>query len=104
MFKLLGPGTWEKELRELSHKDLTTPDGTEISIKDPNNVIGPNSRQVSKKKKLIIERNLSEGYHSVSWIWMCAPVMGDEADAVLHEGEQTLLYMFLKADFLLLQL
>ena len=35
---------------------------------------------------------------------MHALVTGDEADAVLHEGEWTLLYMFLKADFLLLQL
>ena len=83
LFKLLGPGTWEKELRELSHKDLTTPDGTEISIEDPNDVIGPDGRQVSKKKKLIIERNLGEGYRSVSWIWMRVPVT--QYFTLLHE-------------------
>ena len=86
LFKLIGPGAWENELRELSHKDLTTPDGTEISIEDPNDVIGPDGRQVSKKKRLIIERNLGEAYRSVSWIWMRAPATGDESDAVLHEG------------------
>ena len=86
LFKLIGPGGWENELRELLHKDLTTPDGTEISIEDPNDVIGPDGRQVSKKKRLIIERNLGEGYHTVSWIWMRAPATGDESDAVLHEG------------------
>ncbi|KIJ89975.1 hypothetical protein K443DRAFT_55668, partial [Laccaria amethystina LaAM-08-1] len=86
LFKLIGPGAWENELRELSHKDLTTPDGTEISIEDPNDVIGPDGRQVSKKKRLIIERRLGEGYRSVSWIWMRAPATGDESDAVLHES------------------
>jgi hypothetical protein len=86
LFKLIGPGAWENELRELSHKDLTTPDGTEISIEDPKNVIGPDGRQVSKKNRLIIERKLGEGYRAVSWIWMCAAATGDETDAVLHEG------------------
>jgi hypothetical protein len=86
LFKLIGPGAWENELRELSLKDLTTPDGTEISIEDPKNVIGPDGRQVSKKNRLIIERKLGEGYRAVSWIWMCAAATGDETDAVLHEG------------------
>ena len=86
LFKLMGPGVWENELRELSHKDLTTPDGTEISIEDLNDVIGPDGRQVSKKKRIIIERNLGEGYRTVSWIWMRAPATGDDTDAVLHEG------------------
>ena len=86
LFKLMGPGVWENELRELSHKDLTTPDGTEISIEDPNDVIGPDGRQVSKKKRIIIEHNLGKGYCTVSWIWMCAPATVDDTDAVLHEG------------------
>ena len=41
LLKLVGPGDWENQLRELNHGDLTTPDGHEISTDDPDHPFGP---------------------------------------------------------------
>lgn len=88
LYTLLGPGDWEKELRELNHGDLTTPDGHEISIEDPNDPVGPDGRplSMSKKKKRNLELGLGEGRRTVSWIWTSTAAIGDGADKVLHEG------------------
>ena len=85
---LLGPGEWERELWELNHGDLTTPDGHEISIEDPNDPIGPDGRPLlmSKKKKKILKLGLGEGRRAVSWIWTSTAAIGDGSDKVLHEG------------------
>lgn len=40
LLKLVGPGDWENQLRELNHGDLTTPDGHEIDIDDPDHPFG----------------------------------------------------------------
>ena len=45
LLELLGPGDWEKSLRILRNGDLTTPDGMEISIDDPNDPVGPDGRE-----------------------------------------------------------
>jgi hypothetical protein len=88
LYALLGPGEWERELRELNHGDLTTPDGHEISIEDPNDPIGPDGRllSMSKKKKKILKLGLGEGRRAVSWIWTSTAAIGDGSDKVLHEG------------------
>ena len=88
LYALLGPGEWEQELRELNHGDLTTPDGHEISIEDPNDPIGPDGRplSMSKKKKKNLELGLGEGRRAVSWIWTSTAAIGDGSDKVLHEG------------------
>lgn len=86
LLSLLGPGDWETHLRELNDGDLTTPDGHEISIEDPNDTIGPDGRGLSKKKRMIIERGLGQGKKIVSWIWTTPQAIGDGTDEVLHEG------------------
>jgi len=88
LYTLLGPGEWEKELRELNHGDLTTPDGQEISIEDPNDPIGPDGwpLSMSKKNKQNLELGLGEGRRATSWIWMSTTAIGDGTDRVLHEG------------------
>ncbi|EDR00876.1 uncharacterized protein LACBIDRAFT_333719 [Laccaria bicolor S238N-H82] len=50
LLELIGPGDWERELKELNDGDLTTPDGTEISIEIPNDEIGPDGCLLSKKR------------------------------------------------------
>lgn len=89
LYALLGPGEWEKkELQELNHGDLTTPDGQEISIEDPNDPIGPDGQplSMSKKKKQNLQLGLGEGRRATSWIWTSTMVIGDGTDRVLHEG------------------
>ena len=88
LYALLGPGEWEKELRELRHGDLTMPDGHEIRIEDLNDPIGPDGwpLSMSKKKKRNLELGLGEGRRAVSWIWTSTVAIGDGTDKVLHEG------------------
>ena len=60
LFDLMGPGDWERELKELDDGDLMTPDGTEISIENPNKEIGLDGRLLSKKQRITLERGLGE--------------------------------------------
>ena len=50
LFELIGPGNWERELKELNNGDLTMPDVTEISIKDPNEEVRPDGHLLSMKQ------------------------------------------------------
>jgi hypothetical protein len=86
LFELIGPGDWERELKELNDGDLTTPDGTEISIEDPNEEIGPDGRLLSKKRRVALERGLGEGRRVVSWIWIVKGSTGNGEDEGLNEG------------------
>ncbi|EDR03963.1 uncharacterized protein LACBIDRAFT_330859 [Laccaria bicolor S238N-H82] len=86
LLELLGPGEWEKTLRKLSKGDLTTPDGEEISIYDPNDPVGLDGRERSKKQRKIDKLGLGQGKKTVSWIWMSADAIGDGSDAELHEA------------------
>jgi hypothetical protein len=87
LLKLVGPGDWENQLRELNHGDLTTPDGHEISIEDPDHPFGADGRELSKKKRANIEKGLGQGKKVVSWIWTTAQSIVGGSDAVLHEGK-----------------
>lgn len=87
LFDLMGPGDWERELKELNDGDLTTPDGTEISIEDPNEEIGPDGRLLSKKRRIALERGLGEGRRVVSWIWTMKGSAGNGEDNELNEGK-----------------
>ena len=85
LLELLGPGSWENSLRKLKNGDLTTPDGMEISIEDPNDPFRSDGRQ--SKKQCTAERlGLGQGRKVVSWIWMSAQTIGDGSDEVLHKG------------------
>ena len=88
LLKLVGPGDWENQLRELNHGDLTTPDGHEISIENPDHPFGADGRELSKKKRANIEKGLGQGKKVVSWIWTTAAqsIVGG-SDTVLHEGK-----------------
>ena len=90
LLELLGPGDWEKSLRILRNGDLTTPDGMEIRIDDPNDPVGPDGRERSKKQRTIDKLGLGQGKKTVSWIWTSAEAIGDGSDAELHEGELSL--------------
>ena len=87
LFKLVGPGDWEHQLRELNHGDLTTPDGHEINIDDPDHPFGADGRALSKKKRANIEKGLGQGKKVVSWIWTTAQSIVSSSDDVLHEGK-----------------
>ena len=87
MLALQGPGDWERELQELRHGDLTTPDGTELCIEDPHDDIGPNGKEKSKKQKKAEQLGLGEGKRKISWIWRVAGAMGDGKDVVLNDGQ-----------------
>ena len=87
LFDLMGPGDWERELKELNDGDLTTPDGTEISIENPNEEIGPDGRLLSKKRRVALERGLGEGRRVVSWIWTVKGSAGNGEDDGLNEGK-----------------
>ena len=86
----MGPGDWERELKELNDGDLTTPDGTEISIENPNEEIGPDGRLLSKKRRVALERGLGEGRRVVSWIWTVKGSAGNGEDDGLNEGKSIL--------------
>ena len=86
LLELLGPGSWENSLRKLKKGDLTTPDGTEISIEDPDDTFKPDGRQQSKKQRTVEKLGLGQGKKVVSWIWTSAEAIGDGSDEVLHEG------------------
>jgi len=86
LLALLGPGDWETHLQELKDGDLTTPDGHEISIEDPDDPFGPDGRELSKRKRADIKKGLGQGKKIVSWIWTTPQGVGDESDEVLHEG------------------
>jgi hypothetical protein len=104
LLELLGPGDWEKALRTLRNGDLTTPDGMEISIDDPNDPVGPDGRERSKKQRTIDKLGLGQGKKTVSWIWTSAEAIGDGSDAELHEGELSLsLKQYAKANCFFLQ-
>lgn len=104
LLALLGPGDWEKALRTLRNGDLTTPDGMEISIDDPNDPVGPDGRERSKKQRTIDKLGLGQGKKTVSWIWMSAEAIGDGSDAELHEGELSRsLKQYAEANWLFLQ-
>ena len=83
---LLGPGDWETHLQELKDGDLTTPDGHEISIDDPNHPFGPDGRELPKRKRADIEKGLGQGKKSVSWIWTTPQAIRNGSDEVLHKG------------------
>ena len=85
LLELLGPGSWENSLRKLKNGDLTTPDGMEISIGDPNDPFRSDGRQ-SKKQRTAERLGLGQGKKVVSWIWTSAQAIGDGSDEVLHEG------------------
>ena len=74
---LQGTGNWERELCELRHGDLTTPDGTELCIEDPRDHIGQNGKEKSKKQKKNDQLGLGEGKRKISWIWRVSGAMGD---------------------------
>ena len=86
LLKLVGPGDWENQLWELNHRDLTTPDGHEISIDDPDHPFGPD-RQGLSKKQWANHKGLAQGKKVVSWIWTTAQSMVGSSDDVLHEGK-----------------
>ena len=86
LLELLGPGSWENSLRKLKNGDLTTPDGMEISIEDPNDPFKPDGRERSKKQRTAEKLGLGQGKKVVSWIWTSAQAIGDGSDEVLHEG------------------
>ena len=88
LLALQGPGSWEKQLRPLMHGDLTTPDGREISIEIPGDTVGPDGRTLSKKKRMAERLDLGQGKKTVSWIWTTIGAVGDDDDAVLHEGKE----------------
>ena len=50
LFELIGPGDWERVLKELKDGDLTMPNRTEISIEDPNMEVGPDGHLLLKKR------------------------------------------------------
>ena len=104
LLELLGPGDWEKSLRILRNGDLTTPDGMEISIDDPNDPVGPDGHERSKKQRKIDKLGLGQGKKTVSWIWMSAEAIGDGSNAELHEGELSLsLKQYAEANWFFLQ-
>ena len=86
LLELIGPGDWERELKELNDGDLTTPDGTETSIENASDEIGPDGRLLSKKRRVALERGLGEGRRVVSWIWRVKGSTGDGEDEGLNEG------------------
>lgn len=100
LLALQGPGDWERELQELHRGDLTTPDGTELSIEDPHDDIGPNGKGKSKKRKKAEQLGLGEGKRKISWIWRVAGAMGDGRDAVLNDGQYPLVAESCRANFL----
>lgn len=86
LLKLVGPGDWENQLRELNHGDLTTSDGHEISIDNPDHPFGADGRELSKKQQANIAKGLGQGKKVVSWIWTTASIESG-SDDVLHEGK-----------------
>ena len=87
LLKLMGPGDWENQPRELNHGDLTTPDRHEISIKNPDDPFRADGWELSKKKQANIEKGLGQGKKVVSWIWTTAQSIVGGSNAVLHEGK-----------------
>jgi hypothetical protein len=78
LLALRGPGDWEKELRELQDDDIRSPNATEFSIEDPNDLVGPDGRAKSKKQQVEVEKRLGEGRRLMSWIWQGAVVDGED--------------------------
>ena len=73
-------------LEELNDGDLTTLDGTEISIEDPNEEVGPDGCLLLKKQRVALERGLGEGRCVVSWIWIVKGSTENGEDEGLKEG------------------
>ena len=66
---LRGSGQWENELRVLKDEDICSPNASAFDIENPDDVIGPDGRLKTKKRRLEIERQLGEGRRTLSWIW-----------------------------------
>ena len=99
MLELIGPGDWETELKELNDGDLTTPDGTELSIEDPNEEIGADGRLLSKKRRVALQRGLGEGRRAVSWIWRVKGSTGNGEDEGLNDGKSFLVEYIMVLSF-----
>jgi hypothetical protein len=84
---LRGPGDWETELRVLKDEDICSPNASAFDIENPDDLIGPDGRLKSKKRRIEIEKQLGEGRRAISWIWFNA--VGTENGAgekELNEG------------------
>ena len=86
LLKLISPGNWERELKELNDGDLMMPDSTETSIENASDEMGPDGCLLSKKHPVALERGLREGRHVVSWIWRVKGSTGDGEDEGLNKG------------------
>ncbi|KAH7904785.1 hypothetical protein BJ138DRAFT_1138456 [Hygrophoropsis aurantiaca] len=82
---LQGCGSWEQELRPPAKNDICSPDGSDVSIENTEDVIGPSGRKKSKKQ-LERSRGLGQGRKVVLWIWTTTGVLGDGNDTELNEA------------------
>ena len=77
-----------------------TPDGTEISIEDPNEEIGADSRLLLRKQRVALQRGLGEGRRVVSWIWRVKGSTGNAEDEGLNDVKSFLVEYIMVLNFL----
>jgi hypothetical protein len=81
------PGDWETELRVLKDEDICSPNASAFDIENPDDLIGPDGRLKTKKRRKEIEKQLGEGRRVMSWIWFNAVGTTNEAgEKELNEG------------------
>ena len=72
----------------MNNDDIRSPNSSKFNIENPDDLIGPDGRQKTKKQHKEIERwrQLGEGHRMLSWIWYSAVGQGGEGAAELDEG------------------
>lgn len=90
MLRLIGPGEWEQQLRELKSADVTAPDGSKVDIEDPDDEMGANGkpkRPKTKKQLSNEKKGLGQGKHAIGWIWRVGTPLGSGDDALMNDGK-----------------
>ena len=50
--------------------------------------MGPDGQMLPKKKRMAEQLDLGQGKKPVSWIWTTIGAVGDDDNAMLHEGKE----------------